>query len=154
MGYVVTSIVLEHTLYTNTQSSSPNKSPSMKFPDVSEPQQPNRLVYRLVTRSTTTQRPKQKPTISRPITTTIGFSNEIKHNLFFNLSERNDCGRIAQDSDINPLISKGMKISRGQWPWLAAIFLVKIKFEFQCAGTILTNKHIITGALKISLRYS
>jgi len=156
-GYVVTSIVLEHTLYTSiqlSQSSTPIKPSPINIPDVPRPQQPtSRPIYYSVTRSTT-KRPKQKPTVRpRPTTTTVGFSNGIKHNIFFNLSQHSDCGRTAQDSDINPLISKGWKISRGQWPWLAAIFLVKIEFEFQCAGTILTNKHVITGALKISLRY-
>lgn len=37
----------------------------------------------------------------------------------------------------------------GPWPWLVAIFVVRIKFEFQCAGSILTNKHIITGFKKL-----
>lgn len=64
-------------------------------------------------------------------------------------SENNDnCGRNININEINPLISKGMKTSPGQWPWLVALFVVKIEFEFQCAGSLVTNRHVITGALK------
>jgi len=33
----------------------------------------------------------------------------------------------------------------GQWPWLVALFAMRPNYEFKCAGSILTNKHIITG---------
>lgn len=54
------------------------------------------------------------------------------------------CGRSSIEP-VNPLIAGGEKASPGQWPWVAAIFLVKLKFEFQCAGTLISNTHIITG---------
>lgn len=98
----------------------------------------------------TTQRLMKKPTITtqRPIT----FSDEIDNNPFLRpppvqQSYIYECGISNQPitNNINPLISKGMKTSPAQWPWLVALFLIKINFEFQCAGSILTQKHVITG---------
>lgn len=54
------------------------------------------------------------------------------------------CGRSSIEP-VNPLIARGEKASPGQWPWVVAIFLVKLKFEFQCSGTLISNTHIITG---------
>lgn len=54
------------------------------------------------------------------------------------------CGRSSIEP-VNPLIARGEKASPGQWPWVVAIFLVKLEFEFQCAGTLISNTHIITG---------
>ncbi|XP_032683410.1 serine protease gd-like [Odontomachus brunneus] len=64
-----------------------------------------------------------------------------------------DCGRTININEINPLISKGRKTSPGQWPWLVALFVVKIEFEFQCAGSLVTNRHVITAAhcLKVDI---
>ncbi|CAL7944455.1 unnamed protein product [Xylocopa violacea] len=53
-----------------------------------------------------------------------------------------DCGRglpiapVAGDSEVSP----------GQWPWVVAIFIVKREFVFQCTGTLVTNKHVISAA--------
>ncbi|XP_012143735.1 serine protease gd isoform X2 [Megachile rotundata] len=57
-----------------------------------------------------------------------------------------ECGRPNNTNKINPLVAGGIKTSPGQWPWLAAIFIVKYDFEFQCAGSLVSNKHIITAA--------
>lgn len=57
----------------------------------------------------------------------------------------NDCGRTSYMNKINPLISRGEETSPGEWPWLVAIFYARIKFDFQCAGSLITNKHVITG---------
>lgn len=54
------------------------------------------------------------------------------------------CGR-ANPRGVNYLIANGQRTSPGQWPWLAAIFLTKIEYEFQCAGSLVTEKHVITG---------
>ncbi|XP_029163174.1 serine protease gd-like isoform X2 [Nylanderia fulva] len=63
-----------------------------------------------------------------------------------NNNNNNECGISTNTSNVNLLIAKGMKTTPGQWPWLVALFVVKISYEFQCAGSILTNKHIITAA--------
>ncbi|XP_029666355.1 serine protease gd-like isoform X3 [Formica exsecta] len=139
-GHIVTSIMLEHTLYPPnvlplSQSSDPNGSPQQN-PPAPLP------VY-------TTSRPPNRPVIiQRP--TTVTLSDGISNNPFLNppvqQNNNNECGISTHTNNINLLISKGMKTSPGQWPWLAALFIVKLKFEFQCAGSILTNKHVITAA--------
>ncbi|XP_034183841.2 serine protease gd isoform X2 [Osmia lignaria lignaria] len=57
-----------------------------------------------------------------------------------------ECGRSSNTIKINPLVAGGVKASPGHWPWLVAIFIVKFDFMFQCAGTLVTNTHIITAA--------
>lgn len=63
------------------------------------------------------------------------------------------CGRSSNMNKINPLVAGGVKTSPGQWPWLAAIFIVKREFMFQCAGTLVTNTHIVTGELILRLPF-
>lgn len=159
----MTSIMLEHTLYPPnvlplSQSSDPNGSPQQNppapLPVYTTSRPPNRpvIIQRPPNRPVTT-RPKKKPIASRP--TTVTLSDGISNNPFLNppflnppvqQNNNNECGISTHTNNINLLISKGMKTSPGQWPWLAALFIVKLKFEFQCAGSILTNKHVITGA--------
>ncbi|XP_012221794.1 serine protease gd-like isoform X2 [Linepithema humile] len=134
MGRVVTSIVLEHTLYPpNVVPLSQNSYPIHATRPTNRP---------------TTQRPKKKPTTIHPITT-IDLSEGINNNMFLNSAQQNAnnvCGVSTHTNDINLLISKGVETSPGQWPWLVAIFIVKLEFKFQCAGSLVTNKHIITAA--------
>lgn len=87
-----------------------------------------KFTTRVVTQATT--KPTIKPTIKpTTIDTTI------------------ECGRRANiNMDIVvPLISIGEETSPGDWPWLAAIFVVTVKYDFQCAGSLVTNRHVITG---------
>ncbi|XP_012282756.1 serine protease gd [Orussus abietinus] len=55
------------------------------------------------------------------------------------------CGRPRSDN-VNLLIAKGERTRPGQWPWLVGIFFVKLKFEFQCAGSLISNRHVLTAA--------
>ncbi|XP_072748640.1 serine protease gd isoform X1 [Anoplolepis gracilipes] len=168
-GQIVTSIILEHILYPPnalplSQSSDPNNSPQQNphtglRPDISLPVLQPAPVPVYTTRPPiiyTTSRPpnqslttvpKKKSTSPRP--TTVNFSNEIGNNPFLNPPQQNnnnECGVISHTNDINLLISNGIKTAPGQWPWLAALFIVKLEFEFQCAGSILTNRHVLTAA--------
>ncbi|XP_050459471.1 serine protease gd-like isoform X2 [Cataglyphis hispanica] len=157
-GYIVTSIMLEHTLYPPnvlplSQSSYPNGSPQQNPPPLppiyttSRPSNQPVIIQHPPNQPVTT-RPKKKPTTSHP--TTVSLSDGIHNNPFLNPPDQqnnnNECGISTHTNNINLLISKGMKTSPGQWPWLVALFIVKLKFEFQCAGSILTNKHVITAA--------
>ncbi|XP_053972422.1 clotting factor B-like isoform X1 [Hylaeus volcanicus] len=64
-----------------------------------------------------------------------------------NIDQTNElCGRPSNTNSINQLIAGGLKTYPGQWPWLVAIFVVKYEFEFQCAGNLVTNTHVITAA--------
>ena len=40
-------------------------------------------------------------------------------------------------------------IGNGEWPWLSAILLKnQYGLQFHCSGTLISNKHIITGLKK------
>ncbi|XP_046682180.1 serine protease gd-like isoform X2 [Homalodisca vitripennis] len=45
----------------------------------------------------------------------------------------------------NPLVLGGRLIKRGEWPWLAAVFVVNsLGLEFHCSGSIITRSYILT----------
>lgn len=83
------------------------------------------------------------PFIYSPLQTELNVSNVRPTPVNNNRQSDLTCGRSS--NKINPLIVSGEKTYHGQWPWLAAIFLVKLEFEFQCAGTLVSNNHVITG---------
>ncbi|XP_066592848.1 serine protease gd-like [Prorops nasuta] len=99
-----------------------------------------------------TSRPRPKPeALPQPDSTPINIipfnpqtdlpTTTSNDNIFF----KEECGK-SYVTGVNPLIAKGDKTHPGQWPWLAAMFIVKINFEFQCAGNLLTKSHLITAA--------
>ncbi|XP_011858493.1 PREDICTED: uncharacterized protein LOC105556044 isoform X2 [Vollenhovia emeryi] len=52
----------------------------------------------------------------------------------------------------NRLIPNGETSLPGQWPWVVAIYLIRKKrferiYSFQCGGSLLTNRHVLTGML-------
>ncbi|KAG5310111.1 GD protease, partial [Acromyrmex insinuator] len=51
----------------------------------------------------------------------------------------------SRSANTNLLIANGQETLPGEWPWLVALFIVTNRYEFQCAGTILTNKHVLTA---------
>ncbi|KAK2580271.1 hypothetical protein KPH14_012519 [Odynerus spinipes] len=150
-GRVVTSIFLEHTLFppgilptSGSQGNSVETRPNFdEFVPPVQDQRPNVITIPLPTQTRPNPSLPSKMTTEKPF-----FSN--KDNTFdtFESSNYSDCGRSSNNNNgtINLLIARGMKTSPGQWPWLVAIFIVKIEFEFQCAGSLVTNKHIITAA--------
>jgi len=76
----------------------------------------------------------------------ITMINNIDNNIIINNDDNknNECG-ISNTDYKNLLISNGVEIMPGQWPWLVTFFVVMQKYDFKCAGSILTTKHIITG---------
>lgn len=122
-GPIVTFIVLNHTLY----------PPSLKLNFDSNP---INFPQPLPNFPSTQDNP---PVVYQPITPSPDRSISIA-----NKQNKVECGRSS--TKFNLLVAGGMNASRGQWPWLVAIFVVKKNFEFQCAGTLITNKHIITAA--------
>lgn len=64
----------------------------------------------------------------------------------------NECGVTSYYTDnINSQIANGEETLPGQWPWLVALFILipdELVNRFQCSGSILTTKHIITGMLR------
>nr|AYI57640.1 hypothetical protein [Ampulex compressa] len=143
MGHIVTTIYLEHTLYPPgvkplSQNSWPVHDPldvhdlpstHILEPPVKPPLHP------------ATPKPKPAPTPVQPLDESP-FDEHIFGPDKYN--HHPECGRGG--SYVNPLIAGGIEAYPGQWPWLVAIFIVRIEFEFQCGGTLLTNRHILTAA--------
>jgi len=130
------SIIISYPIYQPTTTKRP----------IYQPTTTQRPIYQS---TTTPRRTTKKSTVTTQRPT---FSDEINNNPFLKpppvqQSYIYECGISNQPitNNINPLISMGMKTSPGQWPWLVALFLVRTTFEFQCAGSILTQKHVITG---------
>jgi len=117
------------------------------------PSHRNVIIYRI---NNPTRYRLNYPHLIYPRSTTISkreSSNNVYPQIFqFNNNSNinnNECGinSHTESHTLNLLISNGQKTFPGQWPWLVALFVVRNIFEFQCAGSILTNKHVLTGML-------
>ncbi|KAJ8712725.1 hypothetical protein PYW08_008029 [Mythimna loreyi] len=65
-------------------------------------------------------------------------------------TETAECGLT---NTITPLIHKGWVFEREQLPWLAAIYEKnKGAFRHTCAGTLLSNRHVVTAAVCMKKR--
>lgn len=51
------------------------------------------------------------------------------------------CGTV--DVTIN-LIQGGNEVAKGQWPFIVALYQVK-HFNYICAGSLISKKHVLTG---------
>lgn len=57
-----------------------------------------------------------------------------------------ECGVIAGGNEKVPLIFNGQSYSRGDWPWLVALYRNKEgSLTFICAGTLVSERHVISG---------
>lgn len=53
------------------------------------------------------------------------------------------CGTTAL---IKPLIVSGSASQRGNYPWLAAVFVqTDLGISFMCGGNLISKKHVLTG---------
>lgn len=55
-----------------------------------------------------------------------------------------ECGTV---DFVDPKISSGTVTVKGAWPFVAALYYVD-QSAFFCAGTLITAKNVLTGALK------
>ncbi|GAB1861507.1 Serine protease gd [Camponotus japonicus] len=144
-GQVVTSITLDHTLYRS--SVLPHSQNSYDWPqqNLNTNFQPN--IFLSTPQPTV---PVYTSTLLTPLTQhPITSFDEIDKNPFLKpppVQQSSECGISSPPITDNSLISKEIKTSPGQWPWLVAIFRFRTEYEFQCVGTILTKKHVITAA--------
>lgn len=47
--------------------------------------------------------------------------------------------------NINLLVHRGNRVKPGDWPWMVGLFVSRIDLEFQCGGSLVTDKHVVTG---------
>ncbi|XP_011630885.1 serine protease gd-like [Pogonomyrmex barbatus] len=104
------------------------------------PQLPPRPIPQPTRRPIRPTRPPTPRPIPQPVPTPQSAPQPVSQS-------HNQCG-ISQHvgGNVNLLISNGQKTLPGQWPWLVALFIVRTEHVFQCAGSILTHKHVITAA--------
>lgn len=55
-----------------------------------------------------------------------------------------ECGTVSQKFTFSSRILGGESVSRGDWPFIAALYRVEHS-EYFCGGTLISNKHILTG---------
>ncbi|KAF4530806.1 hypothetical protein B566_EDAN017105, partial [Ephemera danica] len=56
-----------------------------------------------------------------------------------------DCGQPV--GVVVPLVQNGAPSAKGQWPWLAAIFIkTSVGQDFQCGGSLVSTSHVVTAA--------
>lgn len=61
-------------------------------------------------------------------------------------AESFECGVISGGNDKVPLIFNGNSYTRGEWPWLVAIYKRQEgSLTFICGGTLVSDRHIVTG---------
>ncbi|XP_071638388.1 clotting factor G beta subunit-like isoform X3 [Temnothorax longispinosus] len=88
----------------------------------------------------------ENPTPLIEVRGTTGISQERNTNSNNNINN-DDCGITGYYTDsINSRIPNGEYALPGQWPWIVQLYIFKTEYEFRCAGSILTNRHIITAA--------
>ncbi|XP_076671772.1 chymotrypsin-like elastase family member 2A isoform X2 [Andrena cerasifolii] len=138
-GQIVTSIVLNHTLY-------PPDIVPLEVDEVNTiSHQTN--IYDLPL-PTVSSRPPVRPTLTpATIAESIPPATTAEPKPIAGTDQgAQECGRNTIGT-INPLVAGGTKTEPGQWPWLVAIYISRqYKFELQCAGTLVTNTHVITAA--------
>uniref|UniRef100_A0A336MBZ6 CSON009297 protein n=1 Tax=Culicoides sonorensis TaxID=179676 RepID=A0A336MBZ6_CULSO len=147
-GGVVTMIKLEHTLYTAAAGrallAQLNKQNQFNHQNNNEDKlkaaiQPNR---RIKITSTSTTEIYQDQYNNNDIDDY--YDNDINEN-FRTQTTADVCGKPILTT---PLIFGGHEATRGQFPWLAALYMKKKKgsTEFKCGATLVSNNAVITAA--------
>lgn len=52
-----------------------------------------------------------------------------------------ECGTVNL---FRELILGGKEVLKGEWPFIAALYYAR-QFKYFCGGTIISNKHVLTG---------
>ncbi|XP_063388869.1 serine protease gd-like [Cydia fagiglandana] len=116
---------------------------------------------------TTTRRPSTPPPLSPPTgedyllelqhhTTTTGRPTSITEPRPEAIHPRmpsripsfsSECGVVAGGNEHVPLIFHGTDYTRGDWPWLVAIYKRKDgSLTFACSGTLVSDRHVVSAA--------
>jgi len=125
--------------YSNNDNQKPNSVQTI--PQYNNNNNNDHTNYNIIPKPT--QAPQWLSSTKRPVpqpSSTIQTNTDDNNN--------NECGISSRSGNTNLLIANGRKTTPGEWPWLAILFIIKNnKYKFLCGGSILTNKHILTGML-------
>ncbi|KAK7861954.1 hypothetical protein R5R35_006323 [Gryllus longicercus] len=151
---VLTQIALEHTLYpTATPLNSgtsigaqgnfiPGTQPGGELhrpqPPRPQPTHPNIQTH--------PNYPNSYPAKPKPVipTETKPPFRETTNSPHYHQTSSNICGRSIA---ANELVFNGQGTARGEWPWIAAMFVSPDvgNLEFQCSATLINKKHVVTA---------
>ncbi|XP_011867332.1 PREDICTED: chymotrypsin-C-like [Vollenhovia emeryi] len=92
---------------------------------------------------TTTKTPLLVPTPNNQSPTSINFAHQIKERYKPQYNNTDQCGLKGY---VDQLVKGGETTNPAQWPWLVALFVLRPNLRYQCAGSVLTTKHVITAA--------
>lgn len=158
-GQVITSIVLNHTLFppsvslltVDDRSLLPNLQSLEDMPSQSDSLIDEHAPGPIIPKPPA---PVATPAPTIPLHPLIP-NNEIQDKCdlptvsnVLDFSTQTQCGR----SPTKPiaLVAGGTVTSQGDWPWLTAMYVVLEEYKFHCAGSLISNTHVITG-MKIFL---
>ncbi|XP_061722892.1 serine protease gd-like [Cydia pomonella] len=113
----------------------PQQQPQTQRPP--PPQDDEYYLLELPQHTTTTRRPTPPP--PRPQT----YPSMPPRNPSFS----SECGVVAGGNEHVPLIYHGTGYTRGDWPWLVAIYKRKDgSLTFACSGTLVSDRHVVSAA--------
>lgn len=155
-GQVVTTINLEHTLFTQMQPLANGGNDNNNINNVNviqyQPPQtpaPQIPIYRPVQTpapQVITQRPQ--PVLTQPVTRPqpVQTRPPARPSMDYSAEEEDiGCGKPAQV--FNRLSINGIRSPKGQFPWAAPIFdIAASKPKYICGSTIVTTTHLVTAA--------
>lgn len=157
-GHIITTINLEHTLY--TQNGASNNNGFQYQPPVDTNQlsyHPNRPVVRPVQQPQPQPqpqpqfRPTYKPELNLPVpapTRPVPRPNPGRTTISPPVSSASfACGKPSSSS-LNRLSFNGERVDKGQFPWIAPLFDRAQAREptYICGSTVISNRHLITAA--------
>lgn len=96
-----------------------------------------------------TQKPTTQKTTKQPLFSSSEediFTSRPNPSLMIVERTLEECGVFAQE-----LVVGGKQISKGQFPWLVALFQqVQNSYMYRCTGNLISNKHVLTGKCLLS----
>ncbi|XP_053694653.1 serine protease gd-like [Sabethes cyaneus] len=165
-GQVITTINLEHTLYTQLQSQpGANGFPLQRplgngmrpiyRPEPERPQTAIQPVYQWNVEPQTTQpmyiQPRPivtRPVVTRPEVSMVVYPNSVRTTVAPPVPHASDYACGKPPSSLNRLSINGEMVAKGQFPWIVPLFdrTQPRSPKYICGSTIITKKHLITAA--------
>ncbi|XP_061722362.1 proclotting enzyme-like isoform X2 [Cydia pomonella] len=123
-----------------TTTRRPQQQPQTQRPASPPPQDEEYLLKLPQHTTTTTRRPTSTTPPPPPQTTYPSMPSRTP-------SFSSDCGVVAGGNEHVPLVFHGTGYTRGDWPWLVAMYKRKEgSLTFACSGTLVSDRHVVSAA--------
>ncbi|XP_063541269.1 serine protease gd-like [Cydia strobilella] len=138
-GYLV-----ELPLHT-TATRRPQQQPQTQQPAPPPPPPDEGYLVELPLHTTTTRRPTSTTPPPRPQTTYPSMPSRTRTEDEGSFSS--ECGLVAGGNEHVPLVFHGTGYTRGDWPWLVAMYKrMEGSLTFACSGTLVSDRHVVSAA--------